>query len=160
MSSHSFSALLLALVIYSYSIVTMLKHNAFISTIVINIVDYTHLFIGLLRSYLQGFSTEQEYETYVYSMNIGIDMVQFMVFTIILAVIAAVIDLTITSSPIYELHQVNPTLTQYELFQSGMRVGREILMLTPRRLFTLPFLVANLLYLFGFSNLNIHLVIL
>ncbi len=47
-------------------------------------------------------------------MNIGIDMVQFMVFTIILAVIAAVIDLTITiSSPIYELHQVNPTLTQY-----------------------------------------------
>lgn len=61
-------------------------------------------------------------------MNIGIDMVQFMVFTIILAVIAAVIDLTITiSSPIYELHQVNPTLTQYELFQSGMRVGREIL---------------------------------
>ena len=50
-------------------------------------------------------------------MNIGIDIVQFMVFTIILAVIAAVIDLTITiSSPIYELHQVNPTLTQYELF--------------------------------------------
>ena len=44
-------------------------------------------------------------------MNIGIDMVQFMVFTIILAVIAAVIDLTITiSSPIYELHQVNQRL--------------------------------------------------
>ena len=43
-------------------------------------------------------------------MNIGIDMVQFMVFTIILAVIAAVIDLTITiSSPIYELHRESNT---------------------------------------------------
>ena len=91
-------------------------------------------------------------------MNIGIDMVQFMVFTIILAVIAAVIDLTITiSSPIYELHQVNPTLTQYELFQSGMRVGREILATSANTIY-LAFL--NLLYLFGFSNLNIHLVIL
>ncbi len=93
-------------------------------------------------------------------MNIGIDMIQFMVFTIILAVIAAVIDLTITiSSPIYELHQVNPTLTQYELFQSGMRVGREILATSANTIY-LAFLVANLLYLFGFSNLNIHLVIL
>ncbi len=129
MSSHSFSALLLALVIYSYSIVTMLKTQAaFISTIVTKILSITLIYLSVYFGHLQGFSTEQQDETYVYSMNIGIDMVQFMVFTIILAVIAAVIDLTITiSSPIYELHQSNRTLTQYELFQSGMRVGREIL---------------------------------
>lgn len=48
--------------------------------------------------HLQGFATEQQDETYVYSMNIGINMVQFMVFTIVLAVIAAVIDLAITIS--------------------------------------------------------------
>ena len=46
--------------------------------------------------HLQGFATEQQDETYVYSMNIGINMVQFMVF--VLAVIAAVIDLAITIS--------------------------------------------------------------
>ena len=58
-------------------------------------------------------------------MNIGIDMVQFSVFTVILAVIAAVIDLTITiSSPMYELNETNPTLSRKALFQSGMRVGR------------------------------------
>ena len=92
-------------------------------------------------------------------MNIGIDMVQFMVFTIILAVIAAVIDLTITiSSPIYELHQVNPTLTQYELFQSGMRVGRNFSDICEH---DLPCLFGGQLALFiWFSNLNIHLVIL
>ena len=58
-------------------------------------------------------------------MNIGIDMVQFSVFTVILAVIA-VIDLTITiSSPMYELNETNPTLSRKALFQSGMRVGRK-----------------------------------
>lgn len=110
--------------------------------------------------HLQGFSTEQQDETYVYSMNIGINMIQFMVFTIILAVIAAVIDLAITiSSPIYELHQVNPTLTQYELFQSGMRVGREILATSANTIY-LAFSVVNSPCLFGFSNSNIHSAIL
>ena len=112
-------------VLNSYNVKTQ---AAFISTIVTTILLITLIYLSVYFGHLQGFSTEQQDETYVYSMNIGIDMVQFMVFTIILAVIAAVIDLTITiSSPIYELHQVNPTLTQYELFQSGMRVGREIL---------------------------------
>ena len=77
--------------------------------------------------HLQGFATEQQDETYVYSMNIGINMVQFMVFTIVLAVIAAVIDLAITISSMYELNETNPNLNQHQLFQSGMRVGREIL---------------------------------
>ena len=55
-------------------------------------------------------------------------MVQFMVFTIVLAVITAVIDLAITiSSPMYELSETNPELNQGQLFKSGMRVGREIL---------------------------------
>lgn len=144
-------------VLNSYNVKTQ---AAFISTIVTTILLITLIYLSVYFGHLQGFSTEQQDETYVYSMNIGIDMVQFMVFTIILAVIAAVIDLTITiSSPIYELHQVNPTLTQYELFQSGMRVGREILATSANTIY-LAFLVANLLYLFGFSNLNIHLVIL
>ena len=92
-------------------------------------------------------------------MNIGIDMVQFMVFTIILAVIAAVIDLTITiSSPIYELHQVNPTLTQYELFNLACVLVENFSDICEH---DLPCLFGGQLALFiWFSNLNIHLVIL
>ncbi len=135
-------------VLNSYNVKTQ---AAFISTIVTTILLITSFIYLSTSVVLQGFSTEQQDETYVYSMNIGIDMVQFMVFTIILAVIAAVIDLTITiSSPIYELHQVNPTLTQYELFQSGMRVGREILATSANTIY-LAFLVANLLYLLRFK---------
>ena len=47
-----------------------------------------------------------------------------------LAVIAAVIDLTITiSSPMYELNETNPNLSRKELFQSGMRVAEKFLLL-------------------------------
>lgn len=56
------------------------------------------IYFSVEMGHLQGFATEQQDETYVYSMNIGINMVQFMVFTIVLAVIAAVIDLAITIS--------------------------------------------------------------
>ena len=88
--------------------------------------------------HLQGFATEQQDETYVYSMNIGINMVQFMVFTIVLAVIAAVIDLAITiSSPMYELNETNPNLNQHQLFQSGMRVGRDISNFCQHHLFSI-----------------------
>ncbi|MCE3338310.1 YibE/F family protein, partial [Staphylococcus aureus] len=77
-----------------------------ITTILLIVGIYLSISIG----HLQGFTTEQQDETYIFSMNIGIDMVQFSVFTVILAVIAAVIDLTITiSSPMYELNETNPT---------------------------------------------------
>ncbi|MGT2398283.1 YibE/F family protein [Staphylococcus aureus] len=74
-------------VLNSYNVKTQ---AAFISTIVTTILLITLIYLSVYFGHLQGFSTEQQDETYVYSMNIGIDMVQFMVFTIILAVIAAV----------------------------------------------------------------------
>ena len=83
-------------------------------------------------------------------MNIGIDMVQFSVFTVILAVIAAVIDLTITiSSPMYELNETNPTLSR-ALFQSGMRVG-EILATSANTIY-LAYFGGQLTLFFWFSN--------
>ena len=46
-----------------------------------------------------------------------------------LAVIAAVIDLTITiSSPMYELNETNPNLSRKELFQSGMWAEKFLLL--------------------------------
>ena len=84
-------------------------------------------------------------------MNIGIDMVQFSVFTVILAVIA-VIDLTITiSSPMYELNETNPTLSRKALFQSGMRVGREILATSANTIY-LAYFGGQLTLFFWFSN--------
>ncbi|MEJ7488195.1 YibE/F family protein, partial [Staphylococcus pasteuri] len=65
---------------------------AFIGTVITTLILILAIYISVNVGHLQGFATEQQDETYVYSMNIGIDMVQFMIFTIVLAVIAAVID--------------------------------------------------------------------
>ena len=69
-----------------------------------------------------------------------------------LAVIAAVIDLTITiSSPMYELNETNPDLSRKELFQSGMRVGREILATSANTIY-LAYFGGQLTLFFWFST--------
>ena len=106
------------------------------------------IYLSVRLGHLQGFTTEQQDETYIFSMNIGIDMVQFMVFTIVLAVIAAVIDLAITiSSPMYELHEANPKLSQTDLFKSGMTVGRNISYFCKHNLFGLFWWSINIILL-------------
>ncbi|WP_145461734.1 YibE/F family protein [Staphylococcus saprophyticus] len=127
---------------------------AFYATIVTTVLLIAAIYLSVSIGHLQGFTTEQQDETYIFSMNIGIDMVKFMVFTIVLAVIAAVIDLAITiSSPMYELSETNPNLTQKELFHSGMRVGREILATSANTIY-LAYFGGQLTLFFWFFKLN------
>lgn len=127
---------------------------AFYATIVTTVILIAAIYLSVSIGHLQGFTTEQQDETYIFSMNIGIDMVKFMVFTIVLAVIAAVIDLAITiSSPMYELSETNPNLTQKELFHSGMRVGREILATSTNTIY-LAYFGGQLTLFFWFFKLN------
>lgn len=127
---------------------------AFYATIVTTVILIAAIYLSVSIGHLQGFTTEQQDETYIFSMNIGIDMVKFMVFTIVLAVIAAVIDLAITiSSPMYELSETNPNLTQKELFHSGIRVGREILATSANTIY-LAYFGGQLTLFFWFFKLN------
>lgn len=127
---------------------------AFYATIVTTVILIAAIYLSVSIGHLQGFTTEQQDETYIFSMNIGIDMVKFMVFTIVLAVIVAVIDLAITiSSPMYELSETNPNLTQKELFHSGMRVGREILATSANTIY-LAYFGGQLTLFFWFFKLN------
>ncbi|WP_217971970.1 YibE/F family protein [Staphylococcus xylosus] len=127
---------------------------AFYATILTTVILILAIYFSVSIGDIQGFTTEEQDETYIFSMNIGIDMVKFMVFTIVLAVIAAVIDLAITiSSPICELNETNPELTQKELFHSGMRVGREILATSANTIY-LAYFGGQLTLFFWFFKLN------
>ncbi|MCE3399623.1 YibE/F family protein, partial [Staphylococcus aureus] len=138
-------------VLNSYNVKTQ---AAFIGTIITTLILILVIFLSVKVGHLQGFATEQQDETYVYSMNIGIDMIEFMVFTIVLAVIAAVIDLAITiSSPMYELSETNPELNQRQLFTSGMRVGREILATSANTIY-LAYFGGQLTLFFWFFKLH------
>ncbi|MDW8797183.1 YibE/F family protein [Staphylococcus pseudoxylosus] len=127
---------------------------AFYATILTTVILILAIYFSVSIGDLQGFTTEEQDETYIFSMNIGIDMVKFMVFTIVLAVIAAVIDLAITiSSPMCELNETKPELTQKELFHSGMRVGREILATSANTIY-LAYFGGQLTLFFWFFKLN------
>lgn len=130
---------------------------AFVSSIVTTILMIGSIYASVHLGHLQGFTTEEQDETYIFSLNIGLDMEQFMIFTVILAVIAAVIDLAITiSSPIYELYTTNRTLSQKALFLSGMRVGREILATSANTIY-LALFGGSITTVFWFFNLNYSL---
>jgi len=127
---------------------------AFCATVITTLCLIIGIYLSVSIGHLQGFTTEQQDETYIFSMNIGIDMVKFMVFTVVLAVIAAVIDLAITiSSPMYELYETNSNLTSKALFQSGMRVGREILATSANTIY-LAYFGGQLTLFFWFFRLN------
>lgn len=127
---------------------------AFIASVATTLLMIMAVYLSVHWGHLQGFTQEEQDETYIFSLNIGIDMEQFMIFTVLLAVIAAVIDLAITvSSPIFELHETNPTLTQRELFQSGMRVGREILATSANTIY-LALIGGSMTIVFWFFNLH------
>src|SRR5699024_1761238 len=55
---------------------------AFYATILTTLCLIIGIYLSVYIGHLQGFTTEEQDETYVFSMNIGIDMVKFMVFTI------------------------------------------------------------------------------
>lgn len=130
---------------------------AFISTIITTLLLVFAIYLAVSTGDLQGFTAEQQDETYVFSMNIGINMVQFMVFTTVLAVIAAVIDLAITiSSPMYELYETKPDLSRTQLIYSGMRVGREILATSANTIY-LAYFGGQLTIFFWFFKLNYSL---
>lgn len=127
---------------------------AFYATCITTLVLLGAIYCAVALGHLQGFASEQQDETYVYSMNIGINMIQFMVFTTLLAVIAAVVDLAITiSSPMYELNVTNPDLNRFELFQSGMRIGREILATSANTIY-LAYFGGQLTLFFWFFKLD------
>ena len=126
-------------ILNSYNIKTQ---AAFIGTIVTTVLLIIGVYLSVKFGHLQGFATEQQDETYIFSMNI------------MLAVIADVIDLTITiSSPMYELNETNPNLSRKELFQSGMRVGREILATSANTIY-LAYFGGQLTLFFWFFQLH------
>ena len=109
------------------------------------------VYLSVKFGHLQGFATEQQDETYIFSMNIDINMLQFSVLLLCWCH-RAVIDLTITiSSPMYELNETNPNLSRKELFQSGMRVGREILATSANTIY-LAYFGGQLTLFFWFST--------
>lgn len=126
--------------------------SAFLATIITTLILIGLIYFIVDISMLQGFTEEEQDETYIFSMNIGINYAQLMVFTIVLAVIAAVIDLTISiSSPMYELYEAQSNISLKQLFKSGLTIGRDILSTTTNTIY-FAYIGGQITLFFGLEN--------
>lgn len=127
---------------------------AFFATILSTLILIGLIYYIVDISMLQGFTEEEQDETYIFSMNVGINYAQLMVFTIVLAVIAAVIDLSISiSSPMYELYEAHPNISLNQLFKSGFTIGRDILSTTTNTIY-FAYIGGQITLFFWFGKLN------
>jgi len=117
-------------------------------TIVIALVMLTTYQMGI-NAQIQGFSNEQIDTVSFYSLFVQIDFSKIVICEILIGLLGAIIDVSISiSSSMNEIYKNDLLISQYELFKSGMNIGKDILGTMTNTLF--------FAYVSGFMTLLIY----
>lgn len=109
---------------------------AFFSTMITLSLLTVFIFAVEHSAMIQGFGEEQEEEINAFSLYVGIDFAKIAICTIIMGSIGAIIDISLSiSSSMNELFTHNRFITKTSLFQSGLKIGRDILGTTTNTLY-------------------------
>jgi uncharacterized membrane protein len=110
--------------------------TAFLSTIITTGLLLFFILMLTDQAMIQGFSEEETEEIGAFSLFVGVDFVKIGASMIIMSTIGAIIDLSISiSSPMREIAYHNPSISQKDLFSSGLSIGRDILGTSTNTLF-------------------------
>lgn len=110
--------------------------TAFLATIITLLFLIFLIFILVERSMIQGFGIEEIEDLSSFTLYVGIDFIKIAICTIIMGAIGAITDTAISiSSAMNEIFIRSPLLSRYDLFKSGMNVGKDILGTTTNTLF-------------------------
>ncbi|WP_034551905.1 YibE/F family protein [Carnobacterium funditum] len=110
--------------------------TAFVATLITLLLLIALIFIIVERAMLQGFGIEEIEDLTSFTLYVGVDFVAIAICTIIMGAIGAITDTAISiSSAMNEIYIRNPLLNRYDLFKSGMNVGKDILGTTTNTLF-------------------------
>jgi uncharacterized membrane protein len=102
-----------------------------------------------INAQIQGFSNEQIDTVSFYSLYVQLNFSQIVICEILIGLLGAIIDVSISiSSSMNEIYRNNLLITQYELFKSGMNIGKDILGTMTNTLF--------FAYISGFMTLMIY----
>lgn len=116
--------------------------------IVITLVMLTTYQMGI-NAQIQGFSNEQIDTVSFYSLFVQIDFSKIVICEILIGLLGAIIDVSISiSSSMNEIYKNDLLITQQELFKSGMNIGKDILGTMTNTLF--------FAYISGFMTLMIY----
>jgi|SRR5690625_950042 len=102
--------------------------TAFISTIFTISILLFFIYLTTKKTMIQGFGEEEIEEISIFSLYLGVDFVKISASVIIMSTIGAITDVAISiTSPMFEIYHQHPTISQKELFKSGMSIGKDIL---------------------------------
>ena len=102
-----------------------------------------------INAQIQGFSNEQIDLVSFYSLYVQIDFSKIVICEILIGLLGAIIDVSISiSSSMNEIYKSNSLINQHELLKSGMNIGKDILGTMTNTLF--------FAYISGFMTLMIY----
>jgi uncharacterized membrane protein len=128
--------------------------TAFISSLMTITILFFIIFFITKKTMIQGFGEEEIDELSVFSLYIGVDFMKLATAVIIMSTIGAIIDVAISiTSPMQEIFRHRPTISQKELFASGMTIGKDILGSNTNTLF-FAFIGGYLSLLIWFKDLS------
>lgn len=105
------------------------------SIVVVLIILALLIFTMTYFSRIAGFGIEAFEEINMFSYDVRIDFTDIAIALILISLIGASIDSSIAiSSALYEVYENNKSLTEKELFNSGMNIGKDILCTTTNTL--------------------------
>ncbi len=120
--------------------------TALYSILIVVVVLLIFSVVAVKLSHIQGFTLEQSEGLMIYNMNIQISYDKIAVSIMVISLIGTLIDAAIAiSSAMYEVVLVNPTIRRKELFEAGVRMGRDILSTNINTLY-LGFIGGNLAF--------------
>lgn len=132
-----FVVVLIASVLISY--ITLQKQNgsnkktkaAFASVAIVMLLLTGVIYLFVRASGMGGLNEirgTQEDVMYFYSVDLHINFMHIVIIVTVLSVLGAVMDTALSvTSAVYEVSTHRTDMTTYELFQSGMQVGRDII---------------------------------
>ena len=121
---------------------------SFISTILVLLILFILIYVVTILTKSYGFGYEAYEEINMFSYNINLDMSKVEIGVIILGLLGALIDSSISiSSALYEI-KINNNLKEKELLKSGLNIGSDILNTTINTLLFAFFGEALTLFLF------------
>lgn len=105
------------------------------SIVVVLIILALLIFTMTYFSRIAGFGIEAFEEINMFSYDVRIDFTDIAIALILISLIGASVDSSIAiSSALYEIYENNKNLTEKELFNSGMNIGKDILCTTTNTL--------------------------
>lgn len=115
------------------------------------------IFIFVEKAMIQGFGLEEIEELSFFNLYVGVNFLEIASCTIIMGSIGAITDTSISiSSAMNEIFIHNPFMDRYNLFKSGMNVGKDILGTTTNTLY-FAFIGGYLALIVWFKDLSYSL---